>query len=182
MFRRQRWVSLTTSLALVGSCCALVPVAAQPATPLAPTSNVGDIAFDPTQDRADFRRCGTYDAAQYYNTGTSYQGGLWAVRQQLVPATLPRSEACRRGYVTIRFLVNCRGETDRFRVTQLDSTYQPTQFSMPLVAELLRRTRALHAWQPGTYAGPGPLHGQVLDTYYYLLFKVAHGRVVDILP
>lgn len=181
MFRRPRWLLHTASLALIGGC-ALGSVAAQPATLPAPTSNVGDIAFDPARDRVDFTRCGTYDAAQYYNTGTTYQGGLWAIRQQLVPATLPRSAACQRGYVTIRFLVNCRGETDRFRATQLDSAYHPTQFSAPLVAELLRRTQALRAWQPGTYAGPGPLHGQVLDTYYYLLFKIAHGRVVDILP
>lgn len=155
---------------------------AQSAVRPGPPANVGDIAFDAAQDRASFTRCGTYDMPQYYNINTTYQGGMRAIRQQFLSATLPPSGACQRGYLTIRFLVNCHGETDRFRVTQLDSVYLPTQFSAFLVAELVRRTRALHAWQPGTYAGPGPLHGQVLDSYYYLLFKIVHGRLVDILP
>lgn len=176
-FWRKRWLLL-----LLANFLLLAPAVAQPVTSIALAPNVGDIAFDPAQDRADFSRCGTYDVAQYYNTGTTYQGGMWAIRHQLTSSTLPASATGQRGYLTIRFLVNCRGETDRFRVTQLDSAYLPTQFGVPLVAELLRRTKALHGWQPGTYAGPGPLHGQVLDTYYYLLFKIAHGRVVDILP
>ncbi|TDN36793.1 hypothetical protein A8B98_07320 [Hymenobacter sp. UV11] len=107
---------------------------------------------------------------------------MTALRQRLLEKPIPFSQTTDSGYLTIRFLVNCHGQTDRFRVFQVNSTYQPTQFSAVLVAELLRRTRALAGWQPGYYSGQGALHGQVLDSYYHLVFKISHGRIVDILP
>ncbi|AMJ66364.1 hypothetical protein [Hymenobacter sp. PAMC 26628] len=151
---------------------------------VAPNANVGDIAFDPATDRADFKRCGEgqYDVPQYYQSKTAYAGGTQALRQLLVTPSLPRGTAALSGYVTVRFLVNCHGDTDRFRVTQIDADYRPAQFSPALVAELLRRTKALHGWQPGHFPGPGAHQGEALDCYCYLMFKIIHGRVVDILP
>jgi hypothetical protein len=168
----------------IGLLLGLVPVAVAQhvVLPSLPARNVGDIAYDSATDRASFHPCGTYDAPQYYQVQTSYAGGMPALRRHLLAQPVPRSQATDSGYLTIRFLINCHGQTDRFRVSQVNSAYQPTQFSATLVAELLRRTRALVDWQPGHYSGPGALHGQVLDSYYHLVFKIAHGRIVDILP
>lgn len=150
----------------------------------APAPNVGDIAFDPATDRSSFQRCGEgqYDVPQYYQSQTAYAGGTQALRQLFLRANPPRSTAAQNGYVTIRFLINCHGDTDRFRVTQIDTAYQPAQFSPALVAALLGRAKDLHAWEPGKYPGPGSHHGEPLDSYYYLLFKISHGSVVDVLP
>ena len=168
-------------------CFGTVPALAQRVAPdptSASSSNVGDIAFDPATDRSSFQRCGEgqYDVPQYYQSGTAYTGGTQALRQQFVRAVLPRSTGPQAGYITIRFLINCQGETDRFRVSQLDTAYQPARFSPALVAALLGRAKGLRAWEPGKFTGPGSHHGEALDSYYYLMLKISHGRVVDVLP
>ena len=50
------------------------------------------------------------------------------------------------------------------------------------VAALLGRAKGLRAWLPGKFSGPGAHHGEAMDSYYYLLLKIRHGRVVDVLP
>ena len=176
-----RWLRISLCIGLLLGIVSGA-VAQHVVLPPLPISNVGDIAYNSVTDRASFQRCGDYDAPQYYQVQTSYAGGMTALRQRLLEKPVPFSQATGSGYLTIRFLVNCHGQTDRFRVFQVNSTYQPTQFSAVLVAELLRRTRALAGWQPGHYSGQGALHGQLLDSYYHLVFKISHGRIVDILP
>ena len=51
-----------------------------------------------------------------------------------------------------------------------------------LVAALLSRAKGLRAWLPGKFPGPGAHQGEAMDSYYYLLLKMRHGRVVDVLP
>lgn len=166
-------------------CFGTVPALAQRVAPFGdPPANVGDIPFDPATDRSSFQRCGEgqYDVPQYYQSQTAYTGGTQALRQHFLRATLPRSTSVQEGYITIRFLINCHGETDRFRVTQLDTAYQPAHFSPALVAALLSRAKGLRAWLPGKFPGPGAHQGEAMDSYYYLLLKMRHGRVVDVLP
>ena len=184
-FARQKPVLRACVLSALLVCFGTVPVLAQRvAPPAGPPANVGDIAFDPATDRSSFQRCGEgqYDVPQYYQSQTAYTGGTQALRQHFLRAALPRSTATQAGYITIRFLVNCHGETDRFRVTQLDAAYQPARFSAALVAALLGRAKGLQAWLPGKFSGPGTHQGEAMDSYYYLLFKISHGRVVDVLP
>ena len=182
---KQKRVLRACALSALLLCFGTVPTLAQRvAPPAGPPANVGDIPFDPATDRSSFQRCGEgqYDVPQYYQSQTAYTGGTQALRQHFLRATLPRSTGTQEGYLTIRFLINCHGETDRFRVTQIDAAYQPAHFSPALVAALLGRARGLHAWLPGKFSGPGAHHGKAMDSYYYLLLKIRHGRVVDVLP
>ena len=70
-------------------------------------------------------------------------------------------------------MVNCHGDTDRFRVSGLGPDYQPRAFAPALVAQLLRLTRELRGWQQSR--GPG-------NTYTYLNFKLKDGQLADIGP
>ena len=182
---KQKLVLRVRVLSALLLCFGTVPALAQRvAPPAGPPANVGDIAFDPATDRSSFQRCGEgqYDVPQYYQSQTAYAGGTQALRQHFLRAALPRSTEAQTGYITIRFLLNCHGETDRFRVTQLDAAYQPAHFGPALVAALLGRAKGLHAWLPGKLSGPGAHHGEAMDSYYYLLLKISHGRVADVLP
>ena len=182
---KQKFVLRARLLSVLLLCFETVPALAQRlAPPAGPPQNVGDIPFDPATDRSSFQRCGEgqYDVPQYYQSQTAYTGGTQALRQHFLRAALPRSTEAQAGYITIRFLVNCHGETDRFRVNQIDAAYRPTRFSPALVAALLGRAKGLHSWLPGKFSGPGAHHGEAMDSYYYLLLKISHGRVVDVLP
>lgn len=139
-------------------------------------AQVGDIAFDARTDRADFALCDSGRIYQYYQVQTALEGEHRAVldyfRQRYQPPAAAAA-AGETGWLVIRFVVNCRGETDRFRVSGLGIDYRPRPFAPALVAELLRLTRALRGWQQGR--GPG-------NTYTYLNFILKDGQLVDVGP
>ncbi|MBD2716062.1 hypothetical protein KBK19_13545 [Microvirga sp. STR05] len=137
---------------------------------------VGDILFDPAQDRADFALRPSGRIYQYYNFNTTYSGGRPELRRQLLAALrTPPAGTSGSGYLTVRFVVNFRGETDRFRVQELDSGYQPQAFAPPLVAWVLRACRDLHSWQPGR------IDAETQDSYFYCTFIVREGSIQDVL-
>lgn len=138
---------------------------------------VGDIPFDPALDNADFTLCGGA-IQQYYAVSGGYKGGgkrlFGLLSRQSFPN--PAGSAGGSGYITVRFVVNCKGQTDRFRVLQVDRNYQSATFDSALVATVLGFTKGLTAWRPGEY------QGAYYDYFQYLTFKITDGKVVDILP
>lgn len=144
--------------------------------PYNPRYQVGDILFDPAQDRADFTLRPGGRIFQYYNFNTTYRGGRAELRRQLLAALrTPPAGTSGNGYLTVRFVVNYRGETDRFRVQELDSAYQPQTFAPPLAAWVLGACRALRGWQPGS------IEGETQDSYFYCTFIVREGSIQDVI-
>lgn len=164
---------------LAGGCllglaqCSPKPAAADPA----PLRHVGDIRPDPRLDDPDFAPCNELRIVQYYSVDTYFRGGAKAIRKLILPRLHPVPKAKgQNGWVTVRFVINCRGETGRFRMLEIDRNYQPCTFHRALTDQLLAATKELHNWQPGQY------DGATYDSYYYLNFKIADGAVQDILP
>ncbi|MBC8081862.1 MAG: hypothetical protein H7Z21_01510 [Hymenobacter sp.] len=140
-----------------------------------PRHQVGDILFDPAQDRADFALRPATPIYQYYNFGTGYAGGRVELRRVLRDALCqPPAGSAGSGFLTVRFVVNYQGETDRFRVSMLDSAYQPGYFAPALVAQVLHACRQLRAWEPGR------IRDVAQDSYFYITFVVREGRIQDI--
>jgi hypothetical protein len=139
--------------------------------------NVGDIAFDKKTDDPNFKMCDPGYIFQYYGVQTSYKGGTEAIKKfffdnyKYEPGFKPIT-----GYITIRFIVNCKGHTSWFRIQQLDGQYKIVQFNKAAVNKLLNLTKKLNAWIPGKF------DGAVRDSYYYLNFKLVNGHLKDITP
>jgi hypothetical protein len=95
--------------------------------------DVGDIAFDPAQDDPAFELCNERSVKQYYvrgsyDTPAGYRGEKKALVAEFTARyRFPVVEE-ENGYLTIRFVVNCRGKTGRFRVQEMDFDYQPKSF------------------------------------------------------
>ncbi|SEL54284.1 hypothetical protein [Parapedobacter koreensis] len=138
---------------------------------------VGHITFDPALDNPDFTLCGGTIQENYAVSG-GYQGGRKRLLQllEIKPLAKQRAIPIKTGYITVRFVVNCRGEVDRFRVLQIDRIYKPTIFDPAFVAAILTFTKALDDWIPGQYQGSS------YDYFQQLTFKINDGQVVDILP
>jgi hypothetical protein len=73
-------------------------------------------------------------------------------------------------------VVNCKGETGRFRIQQMDMDYQEMKFLPETVNQLLKLTQQLHGWIIGEY------NGAVRDYYQYLTFKIQEGQLMEIMP
>jgi len=143
---------------------------------------VGDILSDPTLDEASFELCNDEKyAVQYYAfTSTknehSYTGGGYALKKHFNEKYSVQNVKKETGLVRIRFMVNCKGETGRFRVIGMDSSYQEKVFDASISDQLLRLVKELKGWKPF-------VNGErTIDYYQYLIFKIQDGKIIEILP
>ncbi|WP_184550770.1 hypothetical protein [Mucilaginibacter sp. FT3.2] len=137
---------------------------------------VGDIIFNPQTDQYNFKLCDKDNIYQYYGLNTSYKGDIKALKKELFAKIKYQPQFTTvNGSITIRFIVNCKGESGWFRVYQLDGSYQKIRFAPAFVKELSDAVKSLKGWIPGKLPD-----GTVADTYFYLYFKIVKGHLKDI--
>ena len=139
---------------------------------------IGDIDFDPLVDRKDFYLCDPSQIVQYYNIGTTYSdehGGLEndILKNLQLKQGKNKSES---GFITVRFVVNCKGETDRFRVYELDQSLQKKKFETELVNSILTAVKKLDKWKVGSNKN------EIMDSYFRITFKIVNGEIKSIRP
>lgn len=142
-------------------------------------NNVGDIEFDPKLDDFEFQTCSQDEIPQYYNFygALMYEGEKYALDEQIYRRFKEKKRTKNEsGYITIRFVVNCNGETGRFRTIQMDSHYSPKEFDKSIVEQLQSITKSLDGWLPAEW------ENAKLDYYQHLTFKIERGKITDILP
>jgi len=80
------------------------------------------------------------------------------------------------GMIRIRFLINCKGETGRFRLVEAGYDYKEKQFDPYITDQLIKITKSLKGWKIlSDKFGPK-------DYYQYLIFKIDAGKITEILP
>jgi len=126
-----------------------------------------------------FELCGEFGQILDYYNGTpdaGYTGGkrgLWtAINPQLDPNAL-RGES---GYLTFRFVVNCKGEAGWFVLEQAGLDYRKKEFDGQTIGHLSKIVASLKTWHPTV------VRGKAYDAYCYLTFKLKDGEIVDLLP
>src|SRR5689334_13211024 len=85
---------------------------------------IGWIPFDKKIDHASFRVCDEWNIEEYYQVNPSYGEGMLDIRKYLSPYQGLLEANCESdGYVIIRFVINCQGQTNRYRTTFLTLNY-----------------------------------------------------------
>lgn len=137
--------------------------------------HIGDHAFDADVDDPTFKVCNDTLVLQYYNfgKGMQYKGEKTRIDSAFANVISDQKDS---GYITIRFVVNCKGETGWFRVQQMDFDYTERSFSAETVKQLLEITKRLDGW------GVGSFRDVAYDYYQYLTFKFQNGKLVGIMP
>jgi hypothetical protein len=139
---------------------------------------VGDISFDTEKDDKKFELCAENNIYQYFNMsdGVQYEGEKYAIEQAFRQNYKPALAKKESGMLRIRFVVNCKGKTDRFRMMGADENYQAKIFDPSIADQLLQITKKLDKWKPKK------LKEQSVDYYQYLIFKIENGVLIEILP
>jgi hypothetical protein len=139
---------------------------------------IGDIKFDEKTDNKNFELCNPNYIFQYFNDsgGVEYKGEKLAIEEEFKQKYNSEIVKKESGLVRIRFVVNCKGETDRFRILGGDENYQEKKFDSSITNQLLTITKALNGWIPKKY------HNKQIDYYQYLIFKIKDGKIIEILP
>ncbi len=139
---------------------------------------IGNISFDEKTDRKDFILCDENHVYQYFNDseGYLYDGEKLAIEEEFQKKynqTIVKKE---NAWVRIRFIVNCFGRTDRFRLLTANYNYEPIEIDKNITSQLLEITKNLSGWIPKK------IKEQKIDYYQYLTFKIKDGKIDEILP
>jgi hypothetical protein len=139
--------------------------------------NVGDIPFDSLQDDPGFVVCNPKHVLQYYNTKSYYKDHKKEIIKYLLDNFNSQdSLQDQNGFLTIRFIINCNGNTGRFRLFEIDSNYQPIHFKEAFSQQLLSLVKQVSGWQPAVYKQ------KVYDSYQYITFRIRKGKIISISP
>jgi len=138
---------------------------------------VGDLSFDPSRDDPAFSVCNIHQVLQYYNTRSYYNDHKKEILAYFLNGFKEGSDRKDQdGYLTIRFIINCKGETGWFRVLELDSSYHAFHFLEKISGQLLELTKQLKGWEPAAYKD------KVYDSYQYITFRIRNGKIIRFSP
>jgi hypothetical protein len=114
----------------------------------------------------------------YYNGQQilHYKGGkkaIWKIVNQALDKQQLFNES---GYLTFRFIVNCKGEAGRYVLEQADLDFQEKEFNKATITHFYQILQTAKDWVPTI------IRGQEVDAYFYLTFKLKDGELIEILP
>lgn len=140
--------------------------------------HVGDIKHDPILDGI-FEVCNEVLAVQYYAFGQNlpYEGDKYEIEKAFNGKYKTPENSNESGLVRIRFMVNCKGESGRFRMMAMDENYNEKIFDNKIADQLMEITKGLKGWRQ-----MNGKNGKPRDYYVYLVFKIRDGEVVQIMP
>ncbi len=129
---------------------------------------------------SDFELCGAQDdIADYYNgqdKRAEYAGGkraLW----ELVNKHLDREKLFEEsGYLTLRYVVNCKGEAGWFSMEEADLDFRPKRFPAETIQHFFEILYQHPNWKPCI------IREEARDAYTYTTFKLSQGEIIEILP
>lgn len=137
--------------------------------------SVGDISFDPDTDDPKFKVCNANWIWQGYQLKSNQDETPLMVarefRAKFKPDDAWKNES---GTIRIRFIVNCSGAADRFRLLGLDADLKEKQFSKELSDHVLAVAKSI-PW-PSRRA-----YNQTVDYYHHFSIRIVNGKLVDII-
>lgn len=104
-----------------------------------------------------------------------YHGGNRAIKLH-IDERFDSHEFKDSGYLTFRFIMNCKGEVGRFIVEEVDLSFNESSFDKKLVKELLEITSSMDNWRPLCF------HDENKDVYMFVTYKIVNGQIMEILP
>lgn len=145
-----------------------------------PPRHIGDIEFDPKLDNPDFKLCYPEHIDQYIGEDFLYEGEKIALEKEILDNYRTEIAKKESGMIRVRFIVNCKGETDRFRILGADKNYKEKEFDKSITNQILQITKNLKGWKIMYYRNEKL--ELPIDYYQYLIFKIENGKIVKILP
>ena len=137
------------------------------------TPGIGDIPFDSKLDNPKFQLCNTR-AWQGYEWKTADDETMRWISNHLKERYIAKKEwSGQNGYITVRFVVNCLGLTDRFRGMGVSEDLKASSFNKELISYLIKLAKE-EAWPIGTY------NQKSLDYYHKVIFKIVNGQLKEV--
>lgn len=139
---------------------------------------VGHISASALLDKSDFKACYEEKMFPYYygRHPSKFSHGKDSLRNYFLQQYDHQGFTNESGYITIRFIINCEGETGRHQLLQVGLDYQEKEFNEQLTDRLLHLTKDLKDWDALSFSD------STYDSFIHLTFKIENGELVEILP
>src|SRR4051812_41381802 len=86
---------------------------------------IGWIPFDKNSDNSSFKICDELNIEEYYQVNPTYGDGMPGIRKYISAHKQSLEGLCEKdGYVIVRFVINCQGQTDRYRTKFMSLNYK----------------------------------------------------------
>ena len=145
----------------------------------ASAQSVGDIAFDPKTDDPNFKLCRPDWVWQNHWVKNKMDETSLVVDKEFRSKFKTRDEwKNENGLIRIRFVVNCEGKADRYRLLELDFDTKPKHFSESLKKHLTDITRSIPWPARRAYSQNGDQ--QTVDYYHYFSVRITNGQLTDV--
>ena len=123
-----------------------------------------------------FQVCNEDKIGQYYNLNqATYSKGKNGLRTCILSNYVNKGYNS-SGYLNIRFIINCKGETGRYIIHENNLDLEPTQLDKEMVTQLFELTRRLKKWNPIRSKE------KTWDSYMYISYRIENGEIIEILP
>lgn len=111
---------------------------------------IGWIPFDKSLDNSNFKVCDELNIEEYYQVNPSYGEGMPSIRKYISSHQKELEELCEKdGYVISRFVINCQGQTDRYRTKFMSLNYtDENSVNAELQKKIIQLTRNMGNWSP----------------------------------
>ncbi|MBT8232380.1 MAG: hypothetical protein HKO66_01170 [Saprospiraceae bacterium] len=141
-------------------------------------THIGVIEAKMFSDDDGFKVCYNEKIFPYYygRSPARFTSGKDTLRQMILDQFNNNGYTSISGYVTIRFIINCKGEIGRFRTEEVGIDFKKVNFNDYTVNHLLDIVRSLEDWTPIEFADAN------YDSFYHITFKIINGEIVEILP
>lgn len=137
---------------------------------------IGWIPFDKSIDNSNFKVCDELNIEEYYQVNPAFGEGLLSIRKYIAAHQGELEALCEKdGYVIVRFVINCQGQTDRYRTKFMSLNYtDENTVNAELQKKIIQLLREMGNWTPGKY------DGKTYDCYQHLKFLFKNSQLVDV--
>lgn len=138
---------------------------------------IGYIPFDISIDNSDFKVCDELNIEEYYQVNPIYGEGMPSIKKYISSYQKELEALCKNdGYVIVRFVINCQGQTDRYRTRFMLLNYtEANTINADLQKKIIQLLRNMGNWTPGKYDGKN------YDCYQHIKFLFKNSQLVDVL-
>ncbi|AZI54747.1 hypothetical protein EIB75_05550 [Epilithonimonas vandammei] len=135
------------------------------------SNQLGDIKYISGRDDPNFdTQAHIY---QYYQSNPKYKGERKGIRKEIFLKDRD-VQSLKNGYITARFILNSKGQTDRYRLKAVDNNYQKNQVTLQDSQKIISQLKILQNWIPGN------VKNKKVDSYVQINFKIHDGKIIDI--
>jgi hypothetical protein len=136
-------------------------------------TKLGDIDLDSISYQ---RLCLGERIAEYYSLNAKHPKSSYQILDEARRFYKKPEKSGQSGFLTVRLVVNCRGEAVAFRLYELDENYKNRPFDTTISSQLLDFVKKLDGWKIATP------EGKAYNYYTYLCFKIKNGNLETVAP